>query len=134
MCWQAMAFVVEILVARRSLSNRILKHSGWPPFISYNQPFFGIIWYWHLHNSPTKYIFPLILKKNYIANWFNYSIFLLTHLMMNINFWVPWWPCFITMLFPWYENSIVTYSLSILQLQFNKQYITKIAVNKNLPN
>ena len=70
----------------------------------------------------------------HIANWFNYLIFLLTHLMMNINFWVPWWPCFITMLFPWYENSIVTYSLSIFQLQFNKQYITKIAVNKNLPN
>ena len=129
-----MAFVVEILVARRSLSNRILKHSGWPPFISYNQPFFGIIWYWHLHNSPTKYIFPLILKKTILQIGSTIWFFLLAHLMMNINFWVPWWPCFITMLFPWYENSIVTYSLSIFQLQFNKQYITKIAVNKNLPN
>ena len=30
--------------------------------------FFGIIWYWQFHNSPAKYIFPLILKNNYIAN------------------------------------------------------------------
>ena len=96
--------------------------------------FFGIIWYWHLHNSPTKYIFPLILQITILQIGSTISFFLLTHLMMNINFWVPWWPCFITMLFPWYENSIVTYSLSILQFQFNKQYITKIAVNKNLPN
>ena len=49
------------------------------------------------------------------------------------KFWVPWWPCFITMLFPWYENSIVIYSLSIFQLQFNKQYINKITVKQESP-